>query len=169
MLFANPDLHPKDAVLAAYRKAAGRQKERYHIVLLSLQGEGCERISAIVMRRIETVRKWLNRYNDGGLEGLDDAPIPGRPSTLTPEEQDALRTAVDKGPQAYGLKFPNWTCKSLSWWLHRTYGKDLSQERVRTLLHQLGCSLTRPRHQLLKASAEEKKAFWGVWRSGSGG
>jgi len=163
MLFADPDLHPEDEVLAAYRQASGRVKERYHIVLLSLQGQPCPAISKLVRRSPEAVRGWLNRYNAEGLEGLADREHPGRPGRLTDEERGALKDAVAKGPQANGLNFATWDCKSLSWWLHRKYGKQVSQERVRTLLHELGCAVVRPRHKLRKASEEEKKGFWVGW------
>jgi transposase len=33
----------------------------------------------------KTVYKWIQRYEAGGVEGLDDELRPGRPSALTPE------------------------------------------------------------------------------------
>ena len=47
----------------------------------------------------QTVRRWLQRCNEQGVEGLEDRPRPGRTPTSTPEEMSAV-SAISLTPRA---------------------------------------------------------------------
>jgi len=75
------------------------QKPRYHtralIVLLSAeQGYKAEDIAQIVRGSHMTVLRWLKRYLAEGIEGLKDAPRPGRSTTLTEAYRKRLLEVV---------------------------------------------------------------------------
>jgi transposase len=54
------------------------------MVLLSAEQElKVSEIAAIVRESEDTVTRWLQRHLTEGLEGLNDAPWPGRPSEIT--------------------------------------------------------------------------------------
>jgi transposase len=54
------------------------------MVLLSAEQElKVSEIAAIVRESEDTVTRWLQRHLAEGLEGLNDAPWPGRPSEIT--------------------------------------------------------------------------------------
>ena len=75
----NPSV-TRDAVLSAFRRSHDvRLRERYHAVLLLLDGQTCSDIAQWLYRDEDTVRIWIRAVNAQGLEGLRRAPIPGRP------------------------------------------------------------------------------------------
>jgi transposase len=62
-------------------------------------------IAAIVRERAATVRRWRTRDVAEGMEGLQDAPRPGRPSEMTAEYPAALLAAVRRRPRRL-----HWPC-----------------------------------------------------------
>lgn len=70
----------RQAVWNAFRHSHDvRLRERYHAVLLLLDGKTCPDIAQWLYRDEETIRIWIHAVNDQGLDGLQRAPIPGRP------------------------------------------------------------------------------------------
>jgi hypothetical protein len=52
-----------------------------------------------------------------------------------------------------------WTTKLVRHCIDTRFGMERCRERVRQLLHELGCRLRRLRHRRLKANPEEQAAF----------
>jgi hypothetical protein len=75
--------HPavtREAVWNAFRRRHEvRLRERYHAVLLRLDGKTCPDMAQWWSREEETMRLWLHAVNDQGLDGVQRAPSPGRP------------------------------------------------------------------------------------------
>jgi transposase len=79
---------------------APRLRTRAQIVLLSVeQGLKVPQMAAIVRESDATVLRWLKRYRAEGLEGLQDAPRPGRPSEITAEYRAKLLAVVRRRPR----------------------------------------------------------------------
>jgi transposase len=71
----------REQVWAAFRKTHDvRRRERYHCVLLLLDGKSCAEIAQWLYRDEETIRSWVQAVNEAGLPGLERDPLPGRPS-----------------------------------------------------------------------------------------
>jgi Winged helix-turn helix len=62
---------------------AGRVR-RARIVLLAAEGVPLRQIAARVGVDRKVVRKWLDRFRQRGLAGLDELPRPGRPRSFSP-------------------------------------------------------------------------------------
>lgn len=100
--------------LAHARTAPARLVERARTVLAALDGE---RVSAIAERfhvTAATVYRWLHRFNDGGLAGLEDQPRKGRPPTYTREPVGVVVATALSDPQTWGLSFASWTLDRLA-------------------------------------------------------
>ena len=70
----------REAVWQAFRGTPDvRLRERYHAMLLLLDGKTCPEIAQRLYHDEETIRSWVHAVNDQGLDGLGRAPIPGRP------------------------------------------------------------------------------------------
>lgn len=51
---------------------------------------------------IQSVSIWANKYRETGLAGLEDKPIPGRPTTISGEERAKLTAlACSKAPEGH--------------------------------------------------------------------
>ena len=88
--------------LAHARTAPARLVERARIIELASQGWRVPAIAAEVRLHEQTVREWLKRFNAAGLDGLDDAPRPGRPATYTPEQVGEVIATALTDPQTLG-------------------------------------------------------------------
>ncbi len=58
--------------------SAHRLRQRAQAVLLSAKGFTLEQLALMCEVHPETVSSWLNNWQDHGLDGLADAPKPGR-------------------------------------------------------------------------------------------
>src|SRR5262245_48570479 len=76
--------------LAGARHAPADWIQRAQIITLSWAGLHTTAIAAEVRCHPKTVREWLDRFNAGGLDGLGDRPIPGRPRRLTEHERGRI-------------------------------------------------------------------------------
>jgi transposase len=71
----------REDVWHAFRRARDvRQRERYHCIVLLMDGKSCPEIAQWLYRDEETIRSWVHAFNIAGLHGLERAPIPGRPA-----------------------------------------------------------------------------------------
>jgi transposase len=57
-----------------------RLRERYHGILLAVDGKSCSEIAQWLYRDEETIRSWVHAVNHVGLQGLEREVIPGRPA-----------------------------------------------------------------------------------------
>ena len=64
-----------------------RVRNRSHAIVLSYEKYPIEEIAAICGVHRNTVSRWIERWNEGGLENLGDVAKNGRPPILTLEEQ----------------------------------------------------------------------------------
>lgn len=56
-----------------------------------------------------TIRKYVRRYLDDGLEGLRTVPSPGRPSFLSDSDLNRLEDLFSFPPSAYGYATEEWS------------------------------------------------------------
>jgi transposase len=128
---------------------APRLRTRAQMILLAAeQGLKVPQIAAIVRESEATVLRWLKRYLAEGLEGLHDAPRPGRPSEVTEAYRAALLAAVRRRPRSVRLPFSLWTLQRLVDYLAEHTGVRVSDETVRRALKQAGLVLSRPQHKI---------------------
>lgn len=151
--------HTKDDFLRFYKKCKDvRLKERYHAMYLSFTYSWKE-IAEILGRDYDTILEWVKAYNEHGLQGLNSVKPSGRLPSLAAEQQDEVKSAVKTSPRNLGLKFSNWNCKNLGWWILKKFHVKLGREAVRLLLHKLGFVLIKPAYKYVLADEHERKGF----------
>jgi len=124
------------------------------LVLAAEQGLKVPQIARIVREREATVLRWHKRYWAEGLEGLHDAPRPGRPSPMTEAYKAELLAAVRRRPRGLRLPFSLWTLQRLVDDLAEETGMRMSDETVRRVLKQAGMVLSRPQHTISRPDPE---------------
>ena len=77
-----------------------RQRHRAHAILLSDENRSVEDIAQIFRVCTKTARSWIDRWNEAGMDGLDDATRPGGPPSLTSEEQATVLEILKESPQS---------------------------------------------------------------------
>jgi transposase len=132
-----------------------RLRTRAQMILLAAeQGLKVAQIARIVRESEATVLRWLKRYQAEGLEGLQDAPRPGRPSPMTEAYKAELLAAVRRRPRSLGLPFSLWTLQRLVDDLAERTGIRVSDETIRRALKHAGIGLSRPQHQISSPDPE---------------
>ena len=97
--------------------ASFRARSRAHSLLLSAQGTTIEDIAKTYQVDRDTVSTWIKKWEHHGAQSLYDKPRSGRPSILSPEEQEiALRYMKEKPGSLKGVveRLANKTDKRLS-------------------------------------------------------
>jgi transposase len=132
-----------------------RLRTRAQMVFIAAeQGLKVPQIAAIVREREATVLRWLKRYQAEGVEGLRDAPRPGRPVEMTAEYRAELLASVRRRPRSLYLPFSLWTLQRLADYLAERTGLRVSDETVRRALKAAGMVLSRPQHQISRPAPE---------------
>src|SRR5512146_12857 len=120
--------------LSRSRTAPARSVERARIIRLAREGLRVPAIARELGIVPKTVRIWLKRFNERGVDGLKDEPRPGRAPTYTPEEVGELVAAALSNPRDLDLPFASWTLDRLEAYLNEEKGISLKRSRIDEIL-----------------------------------
>ena len=139
-----------------YRKTkVPRYRSRAQMVLLAAdQGLSAPAIAVIVRESDDAVGRWLKRYLAEGVEGLMDAPHPGRPSVITEAYRTVLLSAVRRRPRSLDLPFSLWTLQHLVDYMAEQTGTRVALTTMHRLLKKEGIVLSRPQHKVSSPDPE---------------
>ena len=116
------------------RTVSAGLRQRATIIGLAADGLHAPAIAAQVHLDDETVRRWIKRFNEQGVEGLKERPRSGRPAIYSQEEISlAVQTALTE-PQTLGLPFASWTLDRLVSYLKEAKGMQMKRSRLGALL-----------------------------------
>lgn len=125
------------------RREVGRVSERMRMILLSARGYAVPQIATIFECDEATVRRWIERFEAQGAQGLQDLPRPGRPPCANAAARERIGRDVEEGP-AEDAQPGYWTVLALLLHLGAA-GLKLSASTLRRLLGSLGFVWRRPR------------------------
>jgi transposase len=118
-----------ERLVHARNTPAGKLK-RAQIIWLASQGRQTPEIAKQLNVSERMVRNRLHRFNEQGLQGLEEAPRSGRPVTYTPEEVSSIiQTALSK-PRDLGEDYATWTLDRLVDHLSRIKGVRMKRSRI---------------------------------------
>lgn len=131
------------------------------LLALAMVMEGCRRTDAAVRNGMDrqTLRDWVHRYNDGGIEGLKSLVSPGPSPALTVEQMAELRDLVLQGPDPAVHKVTRWRCADLREEVARRYDVSVHESTIGKWLHQLGLSRVQPRPYHPQKDPDAEEAF----------
>lgn len=93
-------------VLAAGPDTAMARKAR--IVLLALDSPESDSIAQALGVSERTVRRVVERYHEGGVDGFQRRSTPGRMRSVSPAEREGLIALVRRSPAEFGIDSPCW-------------------------------------------------------------
>jgi len=138
-----------------------RLRQRAHMILLSNQGYCQKEVAQIIGTSYPTARCYIHAYCVYGLGALYDSDIPGRPAQLSEGQLDLIDQWMSGSPREIGYNQSNWTARLMKYQIKKTFGIELSGETVRRVIHHLGYTLVRPRHNndhLVNESEKKKQS-----------
>ena len=126
------------------RHAVGRIALRAQMVLLSHRKFSVPQIATIHDCGEEVVRHWLHRYEEHGIEGLEDEPKSGRPRK-EPLAEQIVDVQASQSPRCSGHVHSCWSVRRLTAFLDDRFHLALSPSTIRRLLRASGWRWRRPR------------------------
>lgn len=133
-----PDERDALRTLAHGQKLEARVRDRARICWLSHEGRTGSEISTIVGCGHRKVRRWLHRFNAGGLTALTDAGRAGRPPTYSAEEIGTIVATRLTPPLELGQPFGSWTLDRLVTYLSETHDITMRRSRLAEVLRAEG-------------------------------
>ena len=132
--------------------------QRLRLVALAMDGHASLEIGRWVDLSQRQVQHWVRRYNQGGVDGLEDQPGRGPNPMLADDEVEQLKARIDAGPSP-----TDGVCtlrgKEVQRILEEEFGKVRKIGAVYKLLHKLGYSSLAPRPQHRNADPAAQEAF----------
>ncbi|WP_411847098.1 IS630 family transposase [Roseibacillus persicicus] len=120
-----------------------RSEQRLSAIHLLLVGVTFEHTIAHFHMSERTLRLWISRFNEAGIDGLTYRPGGRPPRKLTSTEIDSQITPYVNEPSKAGQT--HWTATKLCGWLRREKKLDLSYSTLVRYLHEKGFVRRLPR------------------------
>lgn len=132
-----------------------RLRTRAQALLLALEENlVAHQIAEIVRMSEASVRRWIKRFNAEGINGLYDAPRPGKAQKASQNYRDQLLEVVRQRPRSLGQPYSLWTLERLADYMAEATGERLSRESVRRYLKAGDIVLSRPQHSVTSPDPE---------------
>ena len=143
---------------AASKSRDGAQVRRMLAIALILDGDARTEAAEQNGMERQTLRDWVRRYNDFGIEGLKSLTSPGRAPFLTEEQKAELKALVIAGPNPERDKVVRWRCVDLREEIARRFSVEVHESTVGKWLRQLGLTRLQPRpvHPKKNAAVQEE-------------
>lgn len=128
--------------LAALREAlavspAARFQHRLHCVVLVAAGHSGAELARLFGGDARTIQRWVERYRQDGVGGLNEGVPTGRPASLGAQRSAELAEALRLPPTTYGHAAGDWRSDVLRDEIVRRFGIALSTRHCQRLLRQL--------------------------------
>ena len=146
--FANPSDHQSrklQEMQAGHRLSSHRR--RAQAILLSGRGYSAAEIAEILEGDPDTVRRWIDQFNSGGIAGIIDKPRKGGERLLNTDEEQILRELIEC--------YPN-RARSVRSKLKEKTGKEISESTLRRYCHRFGLKWKRFRKSLRRKRDQAK-------------
>jgi transposase len=152
-----------DVSASARRHEASRTNDApavRRMLAIALVLEGCSRSDAARQCGMDrqTLRDWVHRFNEEGLDGLfDRAHGGGAPRKLSVEQEAGFEAWVRAGPDPETDGIVRWRLIDLRERISRTFAVELHERSIGKLARRLGFRRisVRPRHPQADAAAQD--------------
>jgi transposase len=154
------DLSAADLREAAARTADAKAARRMLAIALALDGWSRQDAAEACAMDRQTLRDWVHRYNEAGLDGLRDQPRRnGPPPRLSAEQQATVAEWVEQGPGLERDGVVRWRRIDLRRRIKQEFAVALPESTVGKTLRRLSFARLRPRPCHPKGDAAAQAAF----------
>jgi transposase len=110
---------------------------RAQMVLWRAEGHSVADVAVMAGTTKPTVYKWIDRFEEGGLAGLDSRPSTGRPRSVSGEVRARI-LALTKVPPPAETGLTHWSSYEMARYLRRCEGISVSHNFVSMLWREHG-------------------------------
>ena len=135
------------ASLRALARRTGDSAQARRLLAIAMILEGALREDAARQAGMDrqTLRDWVHRYNESGVEGLASRKSPGAPAKLTEAQMKELRELVLAGPDLKVHKVIRWRCLDLREEVSRRFSVSVRERTIGKWLAKLELTRLQPR------------------------
>jgi transposase len=123
---------------------------------LLAKGRGIREVARTIGAAPSSVKRWKDALKQGGKNALKAKPHTGRPSRLSPKQQQQLLNILKQGPRAANLRADQWTCQRIGTVIRRYFGVKYHPDHVSRILRTLGWKSQRKNDRLAKPTKTER-------------
>jgi len=149
------------AGLRAAAAGSSDAKQARRLLALAMVLDGHPRLLAAQaggMNR-QTLRDWVHRYNEHGVEGLRDTRNKGRAPALSADQMQTLKELVLAGPDLAKDGVVRWRCIDLRAQIKTRFEVELHERTVGKLLCKLRMTRLQPRPYHPKSDLAAQEAY----------
>lgn len=161
------ELTPEERAFVSRRvKSTDRNiRDRARVVELSSEGYSVPQIMEELKRARTYVLRWIDRFNNEGINGLKTKKRIGRPRVYTETEEQRIITLINTRPVDLGLHFNTWDISKLQRYLNErgdmiswsTIRRIHKKNKIRLKNAQKWMTSDDPKYQSKKERKEELK------------
>ena len=143
-------------------KVNGRERQRYHALILVHQGYSHRVVAEIRLVDEDTVGRWVRQYQERGLGGLlNDGQWGGEHGQreLSPEQMAELTRVLGTEAMAGTKVGSGWTTKAVQHLISERWGVTYSKSGVRNLFAHIGWSYQRGRKLYIRRDPLDQERY----------
>jgi transposase len=149
---------------AELRRVASRKHDAAQVrrlLALALVLEGVSRSEAAAQNGMDrqTLRDWVRRYNDLGIEGLKSGSHSGRKPSLNSAQRAELLALTVKGPDPETDRVVRWRCVDLRDEVKRRFSVTVHENTIGVWLRRMKLTRLQPRPFHPKKDQAAQTAF----------
>jgi transposase len=152
--------HTADALRGfAAKSNDGPQVRRLLALALILEGQPRRTAAEQAGMDRQTLRDWVHRYNEQGVDGLRTIRTGGHPHLLTPAQMAALKALTIAGPDPEKHKVVRWRCADLREEVSQRFSVTVCERTIGKWLRKLDLTRLQPRPFHPQKDMEAQEAF----------
>ena len=156
LLTPNPENASIHALKQTTRVGSNETALRCTAIQFLIAGVTREQVCHALEVTNRSLRKWINVFNQRGLDGLIVRKRPGRTSILRGEQVGQLTQLIEQPEQA---ERTFWTAKAFHGYISETYRVECSYETVVRFFHRQGFALKVPQPWSDRQDEARREAF----------
>jgi transposase len=133
-------VEPEELRHLGREQTSGRVASRMFAIANVLDGLSREDAATHAGMERQSLRDWVHRFNEEGVEGLRDRPHKGRPRRMHAGIEKEFCERVNTGPDADTDKLVRWRRVDLQNWLKSEHAINYHERSIGKILKRLGYS-----------------------------
>lgn len=156
LLIPNPENATIEELKQVSRVGSSETATRCTAIQMLLAGADRELVCKALLITDRALRKWINLFNQSGIDGLIAKKRPGRMAIINNRQATELAELIDQ-PQQADRTF--WTAKAFHGYIGKAYQIECSYETVVRFFHKQGFALKTPQPWPDKQDEKLREAF----------
>ncbi len=122
-------------------------------MIIEYKGSSVDVVAGCYDVSVRSLKEWIKRFENDGLDGLDDEERSGRPTKLPEEKLNELKEMIKEQNQRI------WVARHVYEVLVITFGVMYSVKYIPQLLGKIGLSYHKAVHNLIKKDNEARRKW----------